>query len=185
MINEQILIKQILNGEEAALRHFYMTYKKRLSNFILQKISHPDDAEEILQDTFINTLEALRDFTGKSSLYTFLCSVAKHKVIDYYRKQKIKNILFSQVSENFKPLISTLLRPDEEYSYQELKVQVEHVLSKLKPIYSSVLSLKYLEGYSVNEIAKKLGLTLKSIESLLVRARREFARQYLILYPSL
>lgn len=181
-MTEDQLIESVLKGDEEALRVYYFTYKAKLLRFVQTRVNTSEDAEEILQDTFVASLESLRDFTGKSALYTFLCSIAKHKVIDFYRKKKIKAIVFSQIPENIRPLVSTLLKPEDEFDLMELKLQVKRVLAVIKPIYSQVLRLKYLEGFSVLEIAKKLVLSVKSIESLLVRARKAFAAQYSLLY---
>lgn len=181
-MTDQQLIEALLTGEEEALREYYFNYKGKVLRFIQSRVNTTEDAEEILQDTFVASLEALRDFTGSSALYTFLCGIAKHKIIDFYRKRKLKSIVFSQMSENIRPLISTLLRPEDEFDLIEIKTQIKKVLSLLKPIYSKVLTLKYLEGFSVTEIAQELLLSVKSIESLLVRARKAFAKEYSLRY---
>lgn len=181
-MTDQRLIKKILNGDKTSLREYYHNYKSRLLSYILRKVSAREDAEEILQDVFLESLDALRDFTGRCSLFTFICSIASHKIIDYYRRKKIKNILFSQLPEDIKPLISQILTPEEEYSLTELKNQIEVVLSTIKPKHKLIIKLKYIEGFSVIEIAKKLVITSKSVESSLFRARMEFIKQYRLLY---
>src|SRR5258708_235659 len=80
------LIKGILRADEQSLHKFYMHYKPRLTSYIKRKIAKDEDVEEIVQDIFIATLDALRDFAFQSSLYTFICSIANHKVIDFYRR---------------------------------------------------------------------------------------------------
>ncbi len=181
-MTDQELIKKILEGDKTSLRFFYIHYKQRLFGFIKRKINNLEDGEEILQDILIEALDALRDFTGRSSLYTYLCSIASHKVIDYYRKRKIKSVLFSQIPEDIRPLISQLMGPEEQFSLSEVKKQIEEVFSRLKPNYCLLLKLKYIEGFSVVEIAKKLVVSSKSVESNLFRARSAFMREYRVLY---
>lgn len=182
MSSDSVLIRELLAGNESALRRFYNSYKNRLVFLIKQKIDSLEDVEEIAQDTFLDCLDALRNFNGNSSLYTFLVSIARHKIIDYYRRQKIKNIVFSKLPENITPLISQLLGPEEEFDAKEVKVQIKIVFSKLKPLYAKILKLKYLEDFSVNEISKYLVVSEKSVESMLFRARLAFVKEYQLLY---
>ncbi|MBI3486267.1 sigma-70 family RNA polymerase sigma factor [Candidatus Daviesbacteria bacterium] len=176
------LINELLLGNESALRQFYNSYRNRLMLFIKSKIDSIEDVEEITQDTFLDCLDALRNFNGKSSLYTFLISIAKYKIIDYYRKQKIKNIVFSKLPENITPLISQLIGPEEEFDAKEVRSQINIVFAKLKPLYTRILKLKYLEDLSVIEISKSLLVSSKSVESMLFRARLAFVKEYKLLY---
>lgn len=181
-MTDRELIAKILKGDKEGLGKFYYNYKSRLFNFIKRKVNSLEDGEEILQDVFIESLDALRDFTWRSSLYTFLCSIASHKIIDYYRKRKIKNILFSQLPEDIRPLVSQILSPEDEYSLSEIRQQIETVFKRIKPSYSLILKLKYIEGFSIVEIAKQLLVSSKSAESNLFRARVAFVKQYRLLY---
>ena len=86
-MTEQDLISGMLAGDEEALKFFYRAFYFRLFRYISRKISVYEDAEEISQDVLMACVEGLRDFTGKSSLYTYLCAIANHKAIDYYRNR--------------------------------------------------------------------------------------------------
>lgn len=176
-MTDKELVAQILAGSEKSLRFFYRLYQPRLLSFIKAKIANSDDAEEILQDVLLATLEALRDFSFKSSLYTFICSIANHKVIDFYRKKKIKNIVFSRLPD-VEPLISTLLGPEDLLDEELLKQKIKQTFISLTPKYRRILQLKYVYGFSVFEIAQKLSISFKSAESQLFRARRAFVLAY-------
>lgn len=171
------IVAGILNGNEQSLRAFYTDYKPRLSSYIKRKIANPEDAEELLQDTLIATLDALRDFTFSSSVYTYMCSIANHKVIDFYRKKKIKNVVFSQIPE-IESLLATFATPEDKLDEVMLKNSIRNALHKLTPQYRKILTLKYMHGYSVEEIARKLSITFKSAESQLFRARKAFVVVY-------
>ena len=153
---------------------------KKIVSAILQdakKINNPRDCEEILQDTLLAAIEGLRDFQYKSTLFTYLCSIAKHKIIDFYRKKKIKKIVFSQF-ENIEPLLLELFGPEEAFNGQILKQKINKTFASLSPNYRLIIKLKYVYGYSVEEIAGKLAITFKSAESLLFRARKAFEYSY-------
>lgn len=176
------MIEKILNGEKKALRQFYTDQKPRLYRYIINKVNSPEDAEEIMQDVFLQSIDAMRNFTFKSTLKTFIVSITNHKIIDFYRKRKIKNVVFSKLPPNVMPLISNLLGPEEEFNAIEMRLNIKEVFSKIKPNYSNILKLKYIEGFSVIEIAQKLFVSNKSVESILFRARAAFIKEYKLLY---
>ncbi len=171
------LVAEILSGSEKALREFYQTYSLKLFNYIFRKVQKEQDCQELLQDTLFVSLEAMRDYAGKSSLSTFLCAIANHKVIDFYRKKKLKQMLFSQMP-NLGDLVSELLSPEERFSKTELKEKIKICFCQLPERYQTILKLKYVEGLTVVQIAQDLKESAKSVESALFRARKAFARAY-------
>lgn len=177
IMTDKELVSQILQGNEKTLRSFFHQFQPRLLRYIRNRVGNEKDVEEILQDVFLATIEALRDFSFKSSLFTFICSIANHKVIDHYRKKKIKSILFSKIPDA-EPLIATIFGPEDELDEQLLKQKIKETFQKITPRYSQILKLKYIYGYSVEEIAQKLSVSFKSAESQLFRARRAFTLAY-------
>lgn len=176
-LDEKLMVDRILQGNERTLNQFYRHFYPSLYTFISQKINAREDIEEILQDTLLATLEGLRDFGFKSSLFTFICSIANHKIIDFYRKKKIKKIVFSQFQE-IEPLINELFGPEQALDKELLKQKIKETFAKLSPSYRIILKLKYVYGFSVMEIAQKLEVSFKSAESQLFRARKAFVVNY-------
>lgn len=176
-MTDQQLVQSILSGHEPSLRLFYQTHIGKLTSFVRKKIGDETDVEEIVQDTFIASLEALRDFTFRCSLSTFLCSIAKRKVVDFYRKKKLKRILFSQFPQ-FESLMSILTTPEEKLDETLLVEKIERTFNALTPRYARILRLKYIEGLSVSQISQELSISFKSVESILFRARRAFVAYY-------
>jgi RNA polymerase sigma-70 factor (ECF subfamily) len=180
LMEDADLIDKILSRDKRALHVFYHTYTPKLSRFIGGKVKNPRDAEEILQDTLFAFLEALRDFHGSCKISTFLFSIGKHKIIDYYRKKKLKHLVFSQVPY-LEELVSPIFNPEEELDVVMLKEKLHRVFSLILPKYKTVLLLKYVDDCSVLEIARRCAWTLKGTESLLFRARKAFIREFLVL----
>ena len=179
-MDDAILIPKILARDRRALLLFYHRYAPKMSRFIAGKVGNPADAEEILQDTLFAFLEAIRDFQGKSNIQTFLFSICHHKVIDYYRRKKIKHAVFSQMPQ-LEVLISQLSGPEEQLDAVLVKEKIQAVLGRLLPRHRQLLILKYLDGLSVAEIAKQLTLSFKSVESQLFRARKAFVEHFISL----
>jgi RNA polymerase sigma-70 factor, ECF subfamily len=176
--DDHILIEQILARDRQALALFYRRYSPKLITLIRSKVNNPADGEEILQDTLFGFLEAIRDFQGASTIKTFLFSICHHKIIDYYRRKKIRQMVFSQ-TPNLEALVSPLLNPEEELDTVILKEKISIVLGKILPHYRQLLVSKYVDNLSVAEVAKKFTLSFKSAESQLFRARKAFVELFL------
>src|SRR3989344_5940131 len=146
-LDDQALITHILARDRKALAAFYRRFAPRLAAIIRSKIDNPADAEEVLQDTLFAFLEAIRDFHGKSRLTTFLFSICHHKIVDYYRRKKIKQLVFSRMP-NLEALISPVLNPEEELDATILKEKIHAVLNTIVPQYRRLLVCKYIDDLS-------------------------------------
>jgi RNA polymerase sigma-70 factor (ECF subfamily) len=76
------------------------------------------------------------------------------------------------------PLVSTLVGPENALDEELVKQKIKTVFGKLTPTYRLILELKYVQGYTVTEIANKLSISFKSAESQLFRARKAFVAIY-------
>jgi len=166
----------ILADKQAAAQ-FYRTYRPKLLLFVRSKIANPHEAEDVVQDTLFAFLESLRDFHGECRISTFLFSICRHKIIDYYRKKKIKQVVFSRAPE-IESVLSPLLSPEETLDAVLLKEKLHATLQKLLPQYTYILRARYILNMPVADIAKKLATTLKSAEMILFRARKAFIKAY-------
>lgn len=149
----------------------------KLKKYIFSKISDPREAEEIVQETLISAHESSSFFEGRSSFFTWACAIANHEIADFYRKKKIKTLLFSHFPF-LEEIAHEALSPDERLEKQELRKEVKKVLSELAEGYSQILRLKYYQGLSMAEIAGKLKTTAKAVESKLSRAREAFRLEW-------
>ena len=178
MINESRLISQILSGNKTAVEKFCHEYKDPLFIFISKRVKNIRDAEDITQETLISALNALPNFNYNSKLFSWLCGIAKHEVADFYRKRKLKTVLFSKMPF-LRDWTDEALGPQGKYLKDELKEEIKYVLENLSEGYSKILRLKYIEGLSMKAIAQKLSITAKAVESRLYRARKKFKKLWL------
>lgn len=152
-------------------------FRARLTRFISQKVADPMDVDEIVQDSLLSALDSLPGFRGQSQLFTWVCGIARHEVLDFYRRKKIKQIVFSKLPF-LEKLVSQALGPELAYQELETKTKILNTLKNLSEGYAQILRLKYVEGRSMAEIAEKLNLTIKAVESRLTRARLAFQKVY-------
>jgi RNA polymerase sigma-70 factor (ECF subfamily) len=176
-MDENQLVKQVLKNNKKAMRRFYKNYQTRLLNFILRKVDNRKDAEEILQDTFLSALDSFPLFKFNSSLYTWLVSITRHEIADFYRRRKLKTIIFSRLPF-LEKIIDRALGPELALQEKEVKIKIFNTFKNLTEGYTQILRLKYIEGLTMVQIAFKLGKTVKAVESKLSRARLAFQKEY-------
>jgi RNA polymerase sigma-70 factor (ECF subfamily) len=140
---------------------------------VSKKIDDEGIVEELTNDIMMAGMNSLDGFSGKSSEFSWLCSIAKHKIIDYYRKKKLKTILFS-TCPIFEEIADKALTPERDVLKNELKDEIKKTFKELGKGYKKILRLKYIEGFKINQIAIKLNLSNKAVESRLIRAKSKF-----------
>jgi RNA polymerase sigma-70 factor (ECF subfamily) len=171
-MDEKQLLTKLRAGEAAAVRAWYKLYATRLEHFILGKVSNPLDAQEIMQEVFMKSLQNLAHFTGKSTLWTWMCSIAKHEVADYWRKKYAKKTLA------LVPLMDNLLAAEIGDAH-DLAEKIGLILKKMEKGNGELLLQKYVDCKKVAQIAREMGKSSKAVESDLWRARRAFKKAYL------
>lgn len=159
------------------MQDFYQKYYRGIRAFIAQKIEDEGLLEEMTNDVLLAAWEAWPTFNGRCSEFSFICSIAKHKVIDYYRKKKLKTILFS-ASPVFEDIADKALSPERDVLKNELIKEINLTLKELKAGYGKILRLKYIDGLRVAKIADIMKMSVKAVESKLIRAKRQFRDVY-------
>src|SRR3989344_1118054 len=90
---DAVLLARLKSGDSPAVNEWFRAYHDRLLAFVSQKIDNAHDAEELVQETFVNCLKHLPLFRGESSIWTWMCGIAQHEVADFYRKKYAKKAL--------------------------------------------------------------------------------------------
>ena len=170
-IDEKEMVRKILMGDRGAFEEFYRQNHEELKRFIGSRVGDMRDADELTQDSFLSLLDSLQLFSFKSSLKTFLYSIARHEIADHWRRKYAKRVL------KLVPIVGEYVAK-EIYSAQELSGKIETTYKKLLPEYMVILRWKYEEGMSIKGIAQKLNMSVKAAESRLFRARKAFQLAY-------
>lgn len=176
-MNEQELIQKVIASEKQALWEFYRLFKPRLERFFGRRINNQYDAEEVAADTLLSAIDSLPLFSGKSKLFTWVMAIAKHELIDYYRRKKIKEVVFSRFPF-LEKLVSKALGPELAFQEKEAKQRILFTFEKISEGYVEILRLKYMDSLSMVEIAQRLKITVKAVESRLTRARKAFRKHF-------
>ena len=176
------LVRRLRGGSEEAFGEFFDAYFPRLYRFALVRTRHDADAaEEIVQATLTQVVRQLATHRGEAALFTWLCTFCRHEVSAYYRHRNRQPQPVDLVEElpEVRSALESLMTvgtsdPEVELQRKELGRLVQVALDQLHPRYGDALEWKYIQGFSVKEIASFMGVTPKAAESVLSRARNAF-----------
>ncbi|MGQ1787725.1 RNA polymerase sigma factor [Saccharicrinis sp. GN24d3] len=130
------------------------------------------DIEDIAQDVFVKVYKNIKSYRKESKLSTWIASIAWKTSIDFTRKKKRSRVEFTEEPELFDEI--DYVNSFEQLKQKELKQLVQEVVSSLPVHYQTVLSLFYLEEFSLAEIHEITEMPLGTIKSYLSRARALF-----------
>ena len=154
---------------------FFRAYYPELYRYISAKSGLPSsDVEDLAQETMVQAWRDRDRFKGQAATRTWLRSIAGNRIRDHHRK--------SQVRRDSGPVLRALARlhaeelPPSVLDSIELGSKVRLALNRLDEDYARILILRYLEGRSVQEIARRLSESEDAVESRLRRAREAFRR---------
>ena len=172
------LIYQVIAEEPKAVLQFYRLVQPKITLFFQDKIASPEDRQEVIQDTLLSIFDSLPQFAQKCQFTTWMRTIASHELVDYYRRKKIKTLLFSHFPA-LEYIIDKALGPQLALEEKELKHKIFKTFKKLSEGNTHILRLRYMDGLSVAEIAQTLDITYKAAESKLSRARLAFQKAYI------
>jgi len=173
---EKEIIHKAKRGDQSAQTAIVQKYKRMVYNLGLKLLGNQEEAECILQETFLKVLESLPSFKGSSQLSTWIYRIATNQALMRLRNRKKQHLSlpveeememkdYSQLTESF----ST--NPLDDLLNSELKENMSVSIDLLPPKYKSVFVLKDVEGLSLKEISDILHMSVPAVKSNLHRAR--------------
>ena len=182
-LTDSEVVKRFLDGDDRAFAEIVRRYDKRLQNFIARTVGDREQAEDLVQETFVRVYRHLHRFdqTRKFStwIYTIAGNLAKNELRNRSRNPLV---LFQTIMKNweadFRPLEweDPKTRPDDLYRRRFLREKVSEAVEQLPEHHRTVFVLRELHGKSYEEIAEITGCNLGTVKSRLNRARNAFAR---------
>ena len=173
MDNGESSYRRFLAGDNEGLREIVCSYRAGLMLYLNSYVQNIHTAEELTEDTFFELLKKRPSFTGQSSFKTWLYAIGRHLAAKYLRKHARVSVV---------PLESQANLADEEdlereHIKSEEKRMLHQALHKLDLKYRQVLYLVYFEELSSKEAARIMRRSIRSVESLLYRAKKSLKAQ--------
>jgi len=180
------LLRRLAAGHDEALEQFYEDNVDGLYAFVYYRVGRNQTvAEDVVQETFLRALERLDDYdAARGSARAWLCTLSRNVIRRHLRnlpRMAELNDMYDRIDETLAQLFAALdgaPLPDEVMARQETSDLVSMTVANLPDPYREVLQRKYLEGATVDELARDLDLTPVAAKSLLARARRAFRETF-------
>ncbi|GMN06111.1 sigma-70 family RNA polymerase sigma factor [Croceitalea sp. MTPC5] len=164
-------------------------YYDYLFNYAKKKISDESKVEDLIQDTFIAGLRSMKNFSQKSTEKTWITSILKHKIIDYYRAQqtakgKIERNMLSN-EEYFQKYFkepACIMEEETKFDYVAennlFSARLSRSLDKLPKKQAKVFEMKVMKEYDTDAISEILNISRNNVWVLVSRAKKNLASEF-------
>ena len=173
------VITEIQKGNKNALKDFVDTYKKFVLNVCFKFVNNIDDANDIAQEVFIEVYRSIEKFRGDSNISTWLYRIATNRSLNYLRDNKkyYTDESYSQDPDYIKEVSSdSKSNPEENTINNERANVLNKAIDSLPDKQKAVFILSKKDELTSIEISKILGLSVKAVESLMIRARKNLQK---------
>lgn len=183
---EDFSLEALRSGDRAEFAHLVEAYSGVIYRLAMKMLEDPQDAEDVLQETFIKAYKALPGFDGRSSLSTWLYRIATNEALMQIRRRKkgvfsIDEPLEMEDYEEPMQIVDWCCMPEDELMSVEARAYMDKAVEALTPSLRAVFVLRDIEGLSTQETSEVLNLSEMAVKTRLSRARmrlRELLTEY-------
>ena len=171
------LIERIKEGDFTAFETVVNKYESRIFSHCMKFLSNQEDAEDVLQETFLQVHRSLDSFRGESAFSTWLFKIATNGCLMKIRKKKKVDLVSIDKPIEFdgstlqREIVDWSQNPSLQHGNDEMRRVLERIIGELPEDKRVVLVLKDVEGFSNQEIGDMLSMSVAAVKSRLHRAR--------------
>jgi len=175
--DETTLVTQARAGDNRAFSELAKHYEAKIFRLALHITQNREDAEDVLQETFLKSYEHLDQFHGDSKFYTWIVRIAVNQALMKLRRRKTdKSVSLDETIDTGEDNVTREVAawgedPEQQFSREELHEILDSAIQGLAPAYRSVFLLRDVDDLSTEETADVLGLSVPAVKSRLLRAR--------------
>ena len=178
--DEKHLITLTQSGDPEAFTPFVGKYQGRLYAHILGRVTDPELAKDLTQETWLRAFRAISSFRGDSAFYSWLYRIAENVCIDFFRRQKYTAEPLHLIDKN--RITDTDPCPSRDVERAELRLHLREAIAHLTPLRRRVFLLYYHHGLPIKAIAAEIERSEGTVKTHLRNARlqlQEFLMPYL------
>jgi RNA polymerase sigma-70 factor (ECF subfamily) len=175
--DETQLVPQSREGDTTAFNELVRRYERKIFRLAQHITQNREDAEDVLQETFLKAYEHLDQFKGDSKFYTWIVRIAVNQALMKLRRRRTdKSVSMDETIDTGEDTVTREIaaweeNPEQRFSRAEIGEIMDGAIQSLEPIYRSVFVLRDVEDLSTEETADALGLSVPAVKSRLLRAR--------------
>jgi RNA polymerase sigma-70 factor (ECF subfamily) len=175
--DEAAIVAQARTGDAKSFNELLQRYERKIFRLALHITQNREDAEDVLQETFLKAYQHLDQFQGQSKFYTWIVRIAVNQALMKLRKRKSdRSVSLDETIDTGEDTVAREIaawdeNPEEQYGREELNQILTSAVDGLTPIYRAVFVLRDVDGLSTEETAEALELSVPAVKSRLLRAR--------------
>jgi RNA polymerase sigma factor (sigma-70 family) len=174
--DDQILIEKALAGSESAFRILLERYKDAVQRIILKIVRNQDEAQDLVQETFMKAFGSLSSYRCEYRFTTWLYKIAANNCIDYLRKKRLISVSLDQPLETKDGQVTIELpdwtyNPEVDLTSRQRSLSIDAAIDSLPPKYREVIVFRHKRDKSYEEIAEILGIPVGTVKARIFRAR--------------
>ena len=176
---QEISLKDLRSGDREAFAEMVDAYSPQLYRLALRMLGNPQEAEDVLQETFINAFRHLKDFEGRSQLSTWLYRIAANQALMRLRKNEPDLVSVDEPVELDdggsmpRQLKDWCCLPEADFMTSEAQAQLDEAIGELSSALRAAFVLRDLQGLSTRETSEILQISESAVKTRLLRARLE------------
>jgi len=177
VFDETPLVERARSGDAAAFSELVNRYERKIFRLAKHITQNDEDAEDVLQETFLKAYSHLDSFQGQSKFYTWIVRIAVNEALMKLRKRKSsKTVSLDEPTDTGEDTMPREIavweeNPEQKYSREELREILDKAVESLKPAFRTVFVLRDIEELSTEETASALDISIPAVKSRLLRAR--------------
>lgn len=176
------IIPQIIQGNEKAFEKLFHNHYANLCGYAVKYVWELEQAEEIVQDLFFNIWSKKSDLNITSSIESYLFRAVRNACLNYLKHLKVRESYASNVKESYNPGRDQDHNPVEVL---ELQDRIDEAIEALPTERKKIFMLSRHEGLKYKEIAKQLGISIKTVEAQMGKALkylRESLSEFMVIF---
>jgi RNA polymerase sigma-70 factor, ECF subfamily len=174
MIRDTEIIRRIRQGDVGQFESLFRSSYVSLVRYAKTLIKDHDDAEEIVQDLFFRLWQDKEKLNIESSLNGYLFRSVHNRCLHFIEHNKVVD---RHAEEMLSRQTETQESPEDILHYKELQSRIARILERLPERCGQIFYMSRFEGLKYNEIAEKLSVSVKTVESNMGRALKEFRKE--------
>src|SRR5271155_2699243 len=177
IFDESALVAKAREGDLGAFNELVNSYERKIYRLAKHITQNDEDAEDVLQETFLKAYEHLGNFQGNSKFYTWIVRIAVNESLMKLRKRKgDRTVPLDEPVDTGEEMVTREIavwedNPEQRYSREEIQEILDKAVEGLKPDFRTVFMLRDIEELSTEETAESLGISIPAVKSRLLRAR--------------
>jgi len=173
---EMDLVARARLGDGAAFTTLVNLYERKIFRLARHITQNHEDAEDVLQETFLRAYEHLKDFQGHSKFYTWLVRIAVNQALMKLRRRRSdRSVSLDEPVDTGEDQVTREIavwdNPELRYSREEIRDILANAIESLPPIFRTVFILRDIDELSTEETAAALNLSVPAVKTRLLRAR--------------